>query len=245
MYRVIIVDDEPWALLGIKKTFKWDFFGFEITNETTDSEEAIELILKEKPDVVFTDISMPELSGIDIIRIARGKGLKTIFVIISGYADFKFAQEAIKYGAFEYCLKPIMQEEADRILKNVKNACDRENGIYDIEYNEIDISSLSFKKVISYIHKNYKNKLQLNEIAEMFDLHPNYCCSLFKKHFDCNFTSYVVGVRMKEAEKLLIQGEMSLQEIASSVGCNDYYYFNKTFKKYFGLTPHQYKMRKS
>ena len=244
MYSVIIADDEPWVLLGIKKTFKWDLYGFTVIGDTTDASEAVELILAEKPDIVFTDVLMPIFTGIDLVRIAKENKLNTKFVIISGHAEFKYAQEAIKCGVFEYCLKPIEQEDADRILFTLKKALDEEKGIYSDIVDNKDVASLSFKKMISYINKNYMLKFQLSELAARFNLNPNYCCSLFKKHFDTNFSNYVIDIRMKASAKLMTQGDLNIQQIAELVGYDDYYYFCKIFKKYFGLTPYQYRSSK-
>ena len=119
MYRVVIVDDEPWVLKGIRSTFAWHDYGFEVVAETTDSEQAWELIRQEKPDAVLTDIRMPELSGIDLMRLSREEGIDAAFVLISGVADFQYAKESIRLGCFDYLLKPLQFDEADAVLKRL------------------------------------------------------------------------------------------------------------------------------
>ncbi|WP_300304850.1 response regulator, partial [Anaerosolibacter sp.] len=117
MYRVLIVDDEPWALVVIKKAFNWEENGFEVIGETTSSKTAIDIISSEQPDVVFTDIRMPNYDGIELIKIIRQKKIDTEFIIISGFAEFSYAQEAIRNGALDYCLKPMDPSKTDELLK--------------------------------------------------------------------------------------------------------------------------------
>ncbi|MCS7460312.1 response regulator [Paenibacillus doosanensis] len=119
MYRVAIVDDEPWVLKGIRNTFRWDDYGFEVAMETTDSQEAWEYIRQERPDAVVTDIRMPEISGMDLMRKSREEGIGSEFIIISGAADFHYAQESLRLGCFDYLLKPLQFEEADAVLKRL------------------------------------------------------------------------------------------------------------------------------
>lgn len=124
MYRVILVDDEPWTLQGINETFKWKKYGFEVIGTYTFATKALQEILEKKPDVVFTDIRMPIISGIDILNTIRKNDLKTEVVIISGFGQFDYAQEAIRQGAFDYILKPIDEEATDAILERIKSRLD-------------------------------------------------------------------------------------------------------------------------
>lgn len=119
MFKVVLVDDEPWALLGMVNSFEWGQWGFEVIAKTTDPEEAAEIIRREKPDVVFTDICMQEHSGIDLIKAARADGQDTEFVIVSGYGEFSYAQDAIRYGTFYYMLKPIDLAEAEKLIEKL------------------------------------------------------------------------------------------------------------------------------
>ena len=68
MYKVIIADDEPWILYKLKTVFNWEEYGFDLIGQTTSSKELLELLEEKKPDVIFTDINMPDMSGIDIIK---------------------------------------------------------------------------------------------------------------------------------------------------------------------------------
>ncbi|MDF2962727.1 MAG: two component transcriptional regulator, AraC family [Paenibacillus sp.] len=116
MYKVLLVDDEAWSLEGLSRLFEWEKMGFTVTAQTTDASEAFDIICGMNPDVVVTDIRMPEISGIELLIMSRKKGFKGEFVIISGFAEFEYAQEALRYGAFDYQLKPIDPDEAKLLL---------------------------------------------------------------------------------------------------------------------------------
>lgn len=119
MYSVIIIDDEPWAIKGIRNAFNWQKYGFEITGQFTSVYKAIEFMDKERPDLVFTDIRMPEISGLDLMRLTKERGIDSEFVIVSGFSEFAYAQEALRYGALDYCLKPMDIETADPLIEKL------------------------------------------------------------------------------------------------------------------------------
>ncbi|MFS0855925.1 response regulator transcription factor [Paenibacillus taichungensis] len=119
MYKVMIIDDESWAIKGIRNAFDWDNYGFEIIGQFTSAYKAWDAILAEKPDLVFTDIRMPDLSGLDLMKRAKSHNLDTEFVVVSGYAEFKYAQEALRYGALNYFLKPLDVDMADSFIEEL------------------------------------------------------------------------------------------------------------------------------
>ncbi|WP_274649522.1 response regulator transcription factor [Paenibacillus humicola] len=125
MYRVLLVDDEIWCLEGMRKLVDWERLGFTVTAQATDASEAFDLICRTKPDVVFTDIRMPEMSGIELLNKTRQAGIESEIVIVSGFAEFEYAQEALRRGAFDYQLKPVDPEEARLLLQKLKQHLDR------------------------------------------------------------------------------------------------------------------------
>ena len=255
LYTVLLVDDEPWVLKGMKMSFKWESMGFIVIAETTRATEAWDIICSKKPNVIFTDIRMPEITGLELVKKARDKGINSEFVIISGFADFAYAQEALKNSVFDYCLKPIKEADADEILTRLKKhldkkkeinrylkTCDKDNANAEID-NEVEVNNKEFQEMLKYIKLNYNHKLHLNELAENFYLNSNYCCYLFNRYLNTSFSQYVTDLRMKQAGQLLNVKTVSIDEVARAVGYDDYYYFNKVFKKYYGITPLQYKKK--
>jgi two-component system, response regulator YesN len=136
MYRVLLVDDEIWSLEGIRKLLDWEKMGFTVIAQVTDPSEAWNIICSSKPDVVFTDIRMPEISGIELMNMSRKIGSTSEFIVISGYAEFEYAQEALRYGAFDYQLKPIDPDEAKPLLERLKKHLDKKQLAGNIQIYE-------------------------------------------------------------------------------------------------------------
>ena len=141
MYKVLIVDDEPFVREGLKLIINWEQYGFIICGEASDGDEALKLMKELSPDLVITDIKMPEMDGLEFIEMAKDiLGLNTKFIILSGYNEFKFAQRAIKYNVIYYLLKPIEEDELIIILKKVYNnlkAKELENSFSKTKNNNI------------------------------------------------------------------------------------------------------------
>lgn len=126
MYQLFIADDEAIIREGIKCLLDYEALGFSITGEASGGDAAYQEILSKQPDVVLLDIRMPGMSGLDVIREARTQGFKGKIIILSGYSDFKYAQEAIRYGVQYYLTKPIDEDELQEILISVKSQLDAE-----------------------------------------------------------------------------------------------------------------------
>lgn len=120
MYKVIVADDEPFMLEGWKTMIDWQGCGYELCGTATDGEEALELIGLVNPDLVVTDIQMPVLDGIGLIRTMREElRYDSQIVIVTGYSEFGYAQQAIRYRVNEYVLKPLVPEEIHALLRNL------------------------------------------------------------------------------------------------------------------------------
>jgi len=121
MYKVLIVDDEEFIIKSLIKGTNWSSYDFEVVSSAKDGVEAFEKICEIKPHVVFTDIRMPGMSGLELIKNVQAIHKDILFVVISGYAEFAYAQKALDYGAIGYCLKPFDDEEINTILKKARN----------------------------------------------------------------------------------------------------------------------------
>ncbi len=124
MDKVIIVDDEIWVAEVIKNIVDWSDYGFEIVGICTDSQEAIELIKKVHPSIVFTDIRMPGKTGLELLYEIPQESPQTLCAVISGFSDFEYAKTALTYGAIGYLLKPISKEELVEVLIKARKTID-------------------------------------------------------------------------------------------------------------------------
>ncbi len=119
MFRILLADDEKMVLLSTEKTFPFSRYGMKVAARTSDSFHALQLLKESEFDAALLDIRMPGLSGIDIISECRRQKIATEFIVISGYSDFAYMKQAIQFGAFDYCLKPVKQEEANELSQRL------------------------------------------------------------------------------------------------------------------------------
>lgn len=107
MFTVLIADDEPIIRRGIKKLVDWEALGYHIIGEAGDGLTTLEFILKNNPQLVLLDIKMPEMGGLEVMKKAREAGYNGKVIILSGYSDFTYAQEAMRYNVKSYLCKPV------------------------------------------------------------------------------------------------------------------------------------------
>lgn len=237
VYKVIIVDDEPWTIIDIEQTFTLNDMGFKIIDSFRTPLKALPAIVSQKPDLVITDIQMPGMSGLELIQKVKAQHINCEFIIVSGYSDFSYAKEAISYGVSGYCLKPLNPQETSSCLKRVKAALDARKRPPNLTHD----TDTNFEKILNHINTHFSEKITLKSLATEFDMNPNYCCALFAKYLDKTFSQHLTELRMTEAQSLLKTSNFSLEKIAGLVGYNDYFYFSKVFKKYCSYSPNEYR----
>lgn len=118
--KILIVDDETYERILIEKCVDWEAMGFQIAGSVSSAGEALEVFEQEQPDMVFTDINMPLMDGLELSRKIREKNRDVKIVIITGYRDFEYARTAIKIGVEDFLLKPIASEELEKTAEKVK-----------------------------------------------------------------------------------------------------------------------------
>lgn len=116
MLKMLIVDDEQFVIDGLKNALDWKKYDIDIVGEATDGKEAIDFISNHKVDILFTDIKMPILDGIQLIELVRSHNKDMKIVILSGYEDFNYAKSAIQNQVFEYLLKPITLDKIEELI---------------------------------------------------------------------------------------------------------------------------------
>ena len=119
MYKLLISDDENRICKLIKNLIDWDSLGIEITGMANDGMTAYHMAQETKPDIIITDIKMPDVDGLELIKMIRELGLEVDFIIISGYRQFDYAQQAIRYGVEDYIVKPINEKELISIVEKI------------------------------------------------------------------------------------------------------------------------------
>ena len=124
MYKAYVVDDEPSVIEGLKLMVPWKQVGFKLCGDACNSQDALRSIQELRPHLVITDIRMPHKSGLELIHEIRNLGIATEFVILTGYSDFSYAQQAMRSQVSHYLLKPIDKEEMIIVLESIREKLD-------------------------------------------------------------------------------------------------------------------------
>ncbi|SFL25767.1 two-component system, response regulator YesN [Paenibacillus sp. 1_12] len=126
IYKVILVDDEPIILRSLKVALPWEDMQMQIVGEASNGEQGLKLIQAHKPDIVISDIRMPVMDGISMMKEALHQQSSLVFVLLSGYGEFEYAREALRYGASDYLLKPVDHEELEAVMREARKRLEQE-----------------------------------------------------------------------------------------------------------------------
>ncbi|WP_020618943.1 response regulator transcription factor [Paenibacillus daejeonensis] len=126
MYKVLIVDDEPMILDGLPALLNWDELELDIVGFASNGKEALEIIESYTVHIIITDIRMPKMDGLDLIRIASEWGRNIKFIVLSGYNDFEYVKQAARIGIENYLLKPVDAKELTLTLVETKKKLENE-----------------------------------------------------------------------------------------------------------------------
>jgi two-component system response regulator YesN len=228
------VDDEPLVLKGFVNNPVFMGCGYQVVGSSTKPFEAIKEIKKLNPDVVFSDLMMPDCSGVDLVEALYEKGSDCEFVIISAFPDFEESKRFFLLGGFNYLLKPVSDDDILQLLEKLTAKLAGKKAVGDIPE---DTSSPELNKIIAYLRESMAGKHTLESLCEKYYLSDTYVCHLFANHLGTTFTAYLTKLRMEEAGRLLKETRKDVKEIASFCGYNDYFYFCRVFRKHHSCTP--------
>lgn len=123
LLKLVIVDDEPILLQGLLDTYDWKSMGFRVVGTAQSGEQAIQVIEEVQPHVVLTDIRMKQITGLMVMEEIQKTDLECLFIVLSAYRDFDYAQQACDLGAFAYLLKPIEDEKLQETMQSAYRVC--------------------------------------------------------------------------------------------------------------------------
>ncbi|HHW32232.1 MAG TPA: response regulator [Clostridiaceae bacterium] len=254
---MLIVDDEPLMRKGFSMMLDWSKYNILKIFNAQNAYEAFEKAQTFQPDIIITDIRMPEIDGLQLIKRLKEKLPDSVFIIISGYNDFEYARQAITLGVLHYLVKPISYDELEEVMKKCINEIKEKrrlkriiedlerkgeiittqevNDEADSNYREV------IKKITAYLINNLDSNINLYEIAERFHYNPNYLSRLFKQETGMSFSDYIKKIRIEEAKRLLSNSELTAFQVCKNVGYSDYRYFMRLFKESTGLSPHEFR----
>ena len=240
MFHAFIVDDDPYAVHAISMMFPWEELKITKIDKLYTTNNLVEKILIETPEVVFIDIEIGKTSGLDIIEKCKEAGSTSLFVVISGHDNFSYAHASVNLGVIYYMLKPIDLSDVEIASKKLKGLLPQS------QKAEINVETAAppknlWEKILEYIEKNYSKKLTVKDICSDLYISSTTFYNTFKNHAGESFVEYLTRFRLEKAKQLLASTAMPIPDVSNAVGIQDQYYFNKIFKKHTGMTAVEYR----
>ena len=168
MYKIMFVDDEEQNLLLMEKIVDWEELGFRVCGIALDGTEGIQVFEETRPDVVFVDIRMEEMDGLTLIEKLKENYKDVIFVIVTAYDEFSYAQKAITLGVKNYLLKPIARKEMIPMMEEIREELDAETRMKQKEeFLNHEYAANVFQKAFETLEKSYLEHKELSELPEI------------------------------------------------------------------------------
>ena len=239
MFKVIVADDEKLIANNIARRIEENCPSFRVAARAGTGLEALKQAKELLPDVVFSDIKMPEMDGIELISRLRREMPAVLCVIVSGYSDFEYMKAAIQQSAADYLLKPVNPEELKRLLQRLEaTLLAREQQM--IPRRESDAAALA-ERVRLYLQENYDQPVDFSSLADSLAVSAPYLSKLFHEQEGKSPSRYLTDLRMRKAQKLLMDTQLTVREIAVRVGYPDPFHFSRNFKNAMGISPAQFR----
>jgi two-component system response regulator YesN len=236
VYKLLIADDEYEIRNGLSNYFPWSETGFDVVSVAEDGMQALEYIANHKVDVLLCDIRMPVMSGIDVARELHRQKSHVKIIFLSGYKNFEFAQQALVYGVKNYIVKPTKYDDLMNIFTAMREELNHEKKSED----EVAISDKVIAVIKNYVKEHYRDAA-LEQAAELVHMSPYYISKYFKQKTGENFLDYVISVKMRKAAQFLKEIDYKTYEISEMIGYSNPKNFTRTFKKYFGKSPRDFR----
>ena len=231
--QLLIIEDEAIVRKSLKNMIEKNRHSITVYT-AADVYEAKEYLQLAPIHLLILDIQLPEIDGLTFLKQLRKVQPDLQVIILSAHADFSYAQQAIELNVVKYLVKPVSRETLleviDQSLKQVEILPSTEHA--------------SIKQALAYIHTHFNEPLTLQQLSELVHLNTSYFSTLFKQSVGVNFLQYLTNYRMKEAKKLLLEHNYSIEEISIRVGYNTSKYFIQIFKEYEKITPNQYRKQR-
>lgn len=245
MFKVVIVDDEPIIVEGLKRTIKWDKYGCEVVGTASSGQEGIRMVREKNPDILLTDIRMPNLDGLAMIAALRSEYSEMEITILTGYREFEYARDALKLGVHRFLLKPSKMDELDEAIITMTEKLRERRGSGKVSSQENNpAGNFIVDSAIRYMKKHYKEKLQLSDVAEHVYVSIWHLSKLLNGQTGKSFSDILNGIRVDKAKELLGDPSLHVVDIAEMVGFQDTAHFARVFKKHTGMSANEYRNNK-
>ncbi len=244
MLKVLIVEDEEMIRKGIVLTVDWAALDCVVVGEAANGVQGLEAARRLEPSLIITDLKMPQMDGIEMLKALRAEGCKAYVIILTAYDHFSYAQSALRLGAVDYLLKPFhdgdLENAITRLQQRMQSGGEQAAPIGATRKGD---KSKYVLEAMDYISKHYNDPdISVGSVAESLNISEGYLSHTFKKETDYTLLNYITRYRIHKAMELLKDCRVKVYEVAEQVGYRDIAYFSATFKKYTGISPSEYQL---
>ncbi|BBH20626.1 DNA-binding response regulator [Paenibacillus baekrokdamisoli] len=242
LLRILIADDEPIELKVLNKIVKDSGLPAVIVDGARSGTEALERAERYMPDLIFMDIRMPGMNGLDVSAIIKQKQPDTTIAIVTAYDEFHYAKRAIDIHVDYLLVKPVDPADVERIIRETIEGKLEATGENEAVLPGISLNRAQLARdIVELLHDHYSEPITLLWLEERMKVSQQYLSRTFKHAYNMTIMGYLTQFRMKLAIKLLADPALSIATIAERIGIPDASYFGQLFKQAHRVTPSQYR----
>ena len=242
MLKVLVVEDEEMIRKGIVLAVDWAALDCVVVGEAANGAEALEAVDRLNPSLIITDLKMPQMDGLEMLRRLRERGNNVYVIILTAYDSFTYAQSALRLGAVDFLLKPFhdgdLEQAVTALRKRIGGEEKADSALPGLKRGD---KSKYVLEAMDYIGAHYQDpNISISAIAQDLGISEGHLSHTFKKETDYTLLNYLTRYRIHKAMELLRDCRVKVYEVAAQVGYRDITYFSATFKKVTGVTPSEY-----
>ena len=242
MLKVLVVEDEEMIRRGIVLAVDWAALDCVVVGEAANGAEALEAVDRLNPSLIITDLKMPQMDGLEMLRRLRERGNNVYVIILTAYDSFTYAQSALRLGAVDFLLKPFhdgdLEQAVAALRKRIGGEEKADSALPGLKRGD---KSKYVLEAMDYIGAHYQDpNISISAIAQDLGISEGHLSHTFKKETDYTLLNYLTRYRVHKAMELLRDCRVKVYEVAAQVGYRDITYFSATFKKVTGVTPSEY-----
>lgn len=241
-YRYVVIEDEALIRRNLIKKIEEQGLPLSFAGEAANGMDGILLISTAAPHIVITDIRMPVSDGLEVARYVHTNLPQSKTVIVSGYSDFQFAREALRYAVSDYLLKPLRSQALRETLEHILIGFNVHNQEQSPAPRSLTRSQLC-RLMEDYLKAHYRTTVCLGEMAAFIGFSLEYLGKIFKAEHGKSLSKYLASLRIAEAKQLLTsRPDLDIGQVGSLAGYKDNFYFSRIFKAHTGLSPSEYRL---
>jgi len=246
MLKLVIVEDESNIRECLENLFPWSTLDVMVAASFPNGQEAYKYLSQQHADILLTDIRLPGMTGLELVTMLRESGNQIPVIVLTGYRQFTYAQQAIRCQVTDFLLKPIKYEELTAAVLRIKEQLLLMDNTASDAAEASDKESTYHERIISLSKRYISDHLadaSLEGAALSVNLSTGYFSRLFHKVTGSTFQDYLTQYRMTRAAELLKEVHYKTYEISLMVGYDNPKNFTRAFKQYYQMSPREFRDR--